>query len=289
VVRTAVVKAGGELEGHHTVLELVSTLRSSGASVVLVHGGGPQLTEAARVAGVETRKVAGRRVTNQALMTLAEQVWRGQCSLAWVGALAKLGICAAGLCGADGGMILARRRPPVTVTDDDGCQQLVDYGFVGDIEAVDARVLRALLESDIVPIVTPIAADGLGGTLNVNADTIAAEVAVALQADELVLLTSAPGILRDPTDPDSVVPRTDLAGLDRLQATGALQGGMRPKVTAVRRALAGGVPNVRVSGTTVSGDGQPDRELAALSHLGIELDGPAVPVYNRAHDGQAQA
>lgn len=249
--QTFVVKAGGELfaEGRwrDSIAREVAILHRLGISVVLVHGGGPQLDEASARLGLETRMVAGRRVTSAALVEAAVAEWRGRLSLAWVSALQAAGERAVGLSGVDGGLVQAARRPPVTVRDDDGQAREVDYGMVGDVRGVRADVLRAVLALGAIPVVTPLAAAaGTGEVLNVNADTVAAEIAVALGAAKLVLLTRAPGILSDPENPGSVLHWTDLVELAELEAKGALRTGMRPKFAAIRRAIEGGVPRVHV-------------------------------------------
>lgn len=248
--RTFVVKAGGELlerpRWRDGVARDVAVLHRLGIHVVLVHGGGPQLDAAAEKAQLATSRVAGRRVTSPELIHLAAAVWRGNLSLEWVTALQRQGEAAVGLAGVDGGLIQARRRPPSLATDDQGATLTVDYGEVGDVCRIRTEVLKGVFSVPAIPVVTPLATDDEGRVLNVNADTVAAELAVALGAAKLVLLTQAPGILSNPEDPTSVLEWADLALLDELEQRGSLRGGMRPKVAAVRRALAGGVPRVHV-------------------------------------------
>jgi acetylglutamate kinase len=190
--------------------------------------------------------VAGRRITSPALVHLATQEWRGVLSTAIVGALRAAGERAVGVCGADGDVIVARKRPPVAVTGDDGVQRTVDYGLVGDVTRIDTAALRAILALPAIPVLTPLAAGEGEELLNVNADTVAAEVAVALKAAKLVVLTRSPGILADPADPASVLHWTDLVELGDLEKSGAISGGMRPKLAAIRKALHGGIPRVHV-------------------------------------------
>jgi len=245
-----VVKAGGEIfsdpKWRDAVCREIATLHRLGIRVVLVHGGGPQLDAAAAQAGVPSAFVAGRRITGPELIDLAIAEWRGRLSMALVRALAANGERGIGLTGADGGWLRAKRRPPVDVVGDDGVNQRVDYGLVGDLREVRTDVLRAVLQLGAVPVVTPLAAGEGAELLNVNADTVAAEIAVALGAAKLVLLTRAPGILEDVADPNSVLHWTDLAELADLEGRGAIRGGMRPKVAAVRRAILGGVPRVHI-------------------------------------------
>lgn len=248
--QTFVVKVGGELmvEPAHLdgVARDLAVLHRLGIETVLVHGGGPQLDAALEHLGEPVQRVAGRRVTSERTLQVAIREWRGACSTTWVSALARQGERAVGLCGADGGLIRANRRPSAVVTDDEGERVPVDFGLVGDVSDVQVDVLHGVFAVPAIPVVSPLAMGADGQILNVNADTVAAEVAVALGAAKLVLLTRAPGILRDVEDPHSVMHWTDLAELAQLEHTGALSGGMRPKAAAIRRALLGGVPRVHV-------------------------------------------
>jgi acetylglutamate kinase len=248
--QTFVVKAGGELlldpAWRDGIARDLAVLHRLGIDTVLVHGGGPQLDAALERSGAGVERVAGRRITSRETLEEAVRAWRGTCSAAWVSALAAQGEAAVGLSGADAGLLRAARRPPTLLTDDDGTRRTVDFGFVGDIREVRAEVLEAVLAIPAVPVVSPLALGEDGQLLNVNADTVAAHVAVTLRAAKLVLLTRAPGILRDADDPSSVLHWTDLEELAELEGSGALSGGMRPKAAAIRTALRGGVPRVHV-------------------------------------------
>ena len=248
--QTFVVKAGGELlsepRWRDGIARDIATMHRLGISVVLVHGGGPQLDEAAVRLGLPSSMVAGRRVTTPALIDAAIGEWRGRLSTAWVTALQAHGERAIGLSGVDAGLVRADRRAPVATTTDDGERVTVDYGLVGDVREIRVDVLLGILRIPAVPVVTPLAVGANGEVLNVNADTVAAEIAVAMKAAKLVMLTRAPGILADPADLSSVLHWTDLVELGQLEAAGMLRGGMRPKVAAIRRALQGGVPRVHV-------------------------------------------
>lgn len=248
--QTFVIKAGGELlqepRWRDAIARDLAVLHRLGVGVVLVHGGGPQLDAAAGRLGVDNRVVAGRRVTSPELLEAAIMEWRGRLSMAWVTALQANGERAVGLAGMDGGLIRAERRPPAVVTTDEGERVTVDYGLVGDVREVRADVLQAVLRIPAIPVVTPLAQGAAGEVLNVNADTVAAEIAVAVKAAKLVMLTRAPGILADADDPESVLHWTDLVELAQLEEEGKIRGGMRPKVNAIRKAIKGGVPRVHV-------------------------------------------
>ena len=243
--RLFVVKASGSLFAHphgmETLFEQLSVLHRVGIEIVFVHGGGMQTTQLARTLGVEPRFAGGRRVTCATTLDAAVMTMRGTLGAQAVGAFRRLGVPAVGLSGGDGDLVTARRRPTVEV---DG--ERVDYGHVGDVVTVNPGVLRTLADAGFVPVVNPIAADAAGRPLNVNADTIAAHLAVALGAAKLILLTEAPGLLEDPDDPHSLVALTDRAGLGDLVGRGATQGGMRPKAAAIDFALERGVPRVHM-------------------------------------------
>jgi acetylglutamate kinase len=206
-----------------------------------VHGGGPQSTSLSDRLGQDTEFVDGRRVTNAAALDVMTMVLNGEINTQIVAACRAAGIPAVGLSGVDANLIRADKRPPV---DREGRQ--VDYGFVGDIRSVDATVLKNLLDDNLVPIVSPLSADDDGTILNINADTVAAALATALGAEKLLLATGAPGILETLGDPRSLISYVDRAGLKKLRDEGKLSDGMLPKVAAIEKALAGGVPRVHV-------------------------------------------
>jgi len=245
-----VVKLGGEVlkDGHALdgVAAQISLLHSLGIRMVVVHGGGPQATALSRRLGVEPRIVAGRRVTDDEALEVAKMVYAGTLNVAVLAALRSHQLQAVGLSGVDAELITARKRPPVRVVDDGGATATVDYGHVGDIESVDPLVLTTLMEGRFVPVVASLAGDDVGNVFNVNADTVAESLAIALRAQKLVYLTSVPGVLRDPKDPASLVTFADPDDLAELMASGALSGGMRPKVESCIRAATGGVERTHI-------------------------------------------
>jgi len=246
--KTFVVKAGGEIfvdaESTREFLGQISLLHELGIRIVLVHGGGPQSTELATSLGFETEFIEGRRVTNEQSLEVATMVLNGQINTRILAACRDLDLPAVGISGVDAGLIRANKRPPVHVGGD--AANPVDYGFVGDIESVDADVLRTQLASGLVPVISPLSADADGTLLNINADTVAAALAASLEAEKLILVTGAPGILEDRTDANSLISYIDLAGLARLKANGSLAEGMLPKAAAIQDAIKGGVQRVHV-------------------------------------------
>ncbi len=245
--KTFVVKAGGGVFGDdastRVLVEQIAILHYFGVRVVFVHGGGPQVTELARALGVNSRMVEGRRVTDREAIDVTAMVLNGTINTAILAMCRELNIEAVGVSGVDAGLIRAHRRPPVRLA---ASGEVLDYGFVGDIDAVDPTVLSKLLDNGLMPVVSPLSADDEGVLLNVNADTVAAAIAAALDAEKLILCTGAPGILANLEDPGSLISYTDLEGLARLREQGAIAEGMLPKATAIEAAIRGGVRRVHV-------------------------------------------
>jgi acetylglutamate kinase len=240
-----VIKAGGAVFGDQVatraLIEQIAILHYLGIRVVMVHGGGPQLTQITEAMGVPTRMVQGRRVTDEQSIDATSMVLNGLINTRLLAMCRELDIEAVGVSGVDAGLIKAHRRPPVEVDS-----VMVDYGFVGDIDLVDGSVLRKLLDNGLMPVVSPLSADENGQLLNINADTVAAAIGAALGAEKLILCTGAPGILENVDDPRSVISYTDLKGLDAMRASGAIKDGMLPKAKAIESAIRGGVHRVHV-------------------------------------------
>jgi acetylglutamate kinase len=245
-----VIKLGGDVladaEAVDRVAQQLGLLTSLSIRIVVVHGGGPQATALSRRLGREPTIVAGRRVTDEDALEVAKMVYSGSLNVNLLAALRAHEVQGVGLSGVDAELITARRRPPVKVVDDAGLSREVDYGHVGDVERVDPRVLTTLLESRFMPVVASLAGDGDGNVFNVNADTVAESLAVALKAQKLIFLTGAPGVLRDRNDPSTLVTFADPDDLATLMSNGAIAGGMRPKVEACIRAATGGVERTHI-------------------------------------------
>ena len=238
-----VIKASGGVFGDadatRGLMEQVAILHQVGIRVVVVHGGGPQLTDIQQSLGIESRMVAGRRVTDAKSIEFTSMVLNGLVNTQILGICRELAINAVGVSGVAAGLIRAHKRPPVMVEG-----EVVDYGFVGDIDLVDTKVLRQLLDDGLMPVVSPVSCDDQGTLLNINADTVASAIGAALKAEKLLLVTGAPGILESLEDPRSLVSYTDLAGLKRLKDQGSLKDGMLPKAKAIEDAIRGGVRRV---------------------------------------------
>jgi acetylglutamate kinase len=195
--------------------------------------------------GLTTQKIAGRRITSLESLEAAKMALKGRAQMDLIAELQLAGLCAVGISGQDCGLVRSRRRPATNI---DG--QPVDFGHVGDIEEVEPRLLHQLIKSGYVPVVAPFTADADQQILNTNADSVAAAIAGALDAEKLFFVLKAPGLLGNVNDPGTLLPFVDLARLGELEAGGAIAGGMLPKIAATRSALSSGVHSVHlVSGT----------------------------------------
>ncbi len=241
-VRPVLIKIGGALvnnpEGLEPLWAAVRQLRER-QPVAVVHGGGPQATEMARRLGHEPRIVHGRRVTTDLDLEIIHWTLRGSLNTRLVAQAIRLGVPAAGLSGADGGILRVRRRPPWEV---DG--ETVDFGLVGDVERVEPGLLQSLLNGGYVPVIAPLGIDGEGQTYNVNADTVAYSIAAALGVETLLLAAESGGVRRDVADPDSLIREIDRPGFEAGLRDGWIQGGMRVKLQIAFDALAAGIPEV---------------------------------------------
>jgi len=245
--KTFVVKTGGgvfaDADSTRALVEQIGILHYFGVRVVLVHGGGPQLSELSAALGVPTQMVEGRRVTDARSIEVTAMVLNGLINTRVLAICRDLEIDAVGISGVDAGLVRARKRPPVRLRDGG---DPVDFGYVGDIDAVDTTVLKKLLDNGLMPVVSPLSADENGTLLNINADTVAAALGAALGAEKLILCTGTPGILGNVGDAGSLISYTDLAGLKRLRESGQIADGMLPKAKAIEDAIRGGVRRVHV-------------------------------------------
>jgi len=245
--KTFVVKAGGGVFADPAavrgLIEQIAILHYFGVRVVFVHGGGPQLTEITEALGVPTRMVQGRRITDQKAIDATAMVLNGLINTKLLAFCREMDIDAVGISGVDAGLIRAHKRAPVKLED---TGEMVDYGFVGDIDAIDTTVIKKLLDNGLMPVISPLSADDHGTLLNINGDTVAAAIGAALSAEKLMLCTGAPGILERVDDPSSIISYTDLNGLKRLREEKKIVDGMLPKAKAIEDAIRGGVRRVHV-------------------------------------------
>lgn len=246
-----VLKVSGKVTEDHSNLsslaEEVALLHQVGIRVTAVHGGGAQATRLAERLGMETRLINGRRVTDEETLEVVKMVFAGKISVEILSALRAHGVNAVGVSGIDGNVVLARRRSKKRLLNrETGKRELVDFGNVGDVVDVDLRLLRTLLDAGYVPVVSPLAADEEGHVYNVNADAIAAAIAVELSAEKLILLSDVPGVLARAKDPDSVVSELTAAQARRLARSPEVTGGMVAKLEEVARVAESGVRAVHI-------------------------------------------
>ena len=250
-MKLTLVKVGGAIvEDADSLSSLLDKFASIEGHKVLVHGGGRSATRIAERLGLPQQMVAGRRVTDAATLRVVTMVYAGLVNKNIVAQLQARGINALGLTGADMNVISSHRRPPKQVRMDDGSTQTVDYGFVGDIDQVNADLLADLIAKGVVPVMCPIGHDTQGSLLNTNADTIAAEVAKALARNfevTLVYCFEKRGVLRDADDDDSVISCITQAEFPVLVEQGIVSGGMLPKLENAFDAIRAGVQEVVIT------------------------------------------
>ena len=250
-MKLTLVKVGGAIvENADSLSSLLDKFASIEGHKVLVHGGGRSATRIAERLGLPQQMVAGRRVTDADTLRVVTMVYAGLVNKNIVAQLQARGINALGLTGADMNVISSHRRPPKQVRMDDGSTQTVDYGFVGDIDQVNADLLADLIAKGVVPVMCPIGHDTQGSLLNTNADTIAAEVAKALARNfevTLVYCFEKRGVLRDADDDDSVIPCITQTEFPVLVEQGIVSGGMLPKLENAFDAIRAGVHEVVIT------------------------------------------
>jgi acetylglutamate kinase len=240
--KTIVIKLGGHAMVDPVVLE--NAIRDAvllhyvGIRVVLVHGGGPEISEKMKQMGKESVFVGGLRVTDQETLEIAQMVLVGKINKGIVSLIAKCGARGVGLSGSDGNLIIAKKMDLQKV-DVGGVQKEVDLGHVGEIEWIDPSILNTLLDKDYIPVISPIAIDRYGGSLNINADTAAGDIAIALKAYKLVNMTDVDGVMDKGRT--KVFRKLTIEEANNLLKSGAISEGMIPKVGSVMRAVENGV------------------------------------------------
>lgn len=239
--KLTVIKVGGKIvEEPDTLARLISDFSVIPGKKMLIHGGGRSATRTAAEMGIESVMVDGRRITDANMLRIVTMVYGGLVNKNIVAALQANGVNAIGLTGADMDIIRSHRRPV----------EPIDFGYVGDVDRVDAEALGRLTEAGIVPVVAPLSHDGKGSMLNTNADTIASEVAQAmarLYDVTLVFCFEKPGVLADADDDNSVVPTINLTKFSELKKKGIVAGGMIPKLENAFRAIDAGVGEVVIT------------------------------------------
>jgi acetylglutamate kinase len=239
--KTVVVKYGGSAMENPVIrtstAEDVVLMKYIGMNPVVVHGGGPAISSALKKYNIESSFHNGLRVTSKEAVDVVEMVLAGLINKDIVNLLNVAGGIAVGLSGKDGGLLHARK-----IETEDG----VDIGHVGEVTNVHYKIIHVLNEAGMIPVIAPVATDAQGGTWNVNADTAAGEIAAAIQAEKLVFLTDTPGLLRNPSDPASLIHSLDYKAIRQLTKDGVIAGGMIPKVEACLKALDYGVKKTHI-------------------------------------------
>ena len=237
--KVVVVKYGGNAmlneELKIAVMEDIVLLSTIGIKVVLVHGGGTEINHMLEKIGKESKFIDGLRYTDAETMEVVQMVLTGKLNKDIVGILLQKGGQAVGLSGVDSGLLRAKKTQK-------------DLGFVGDVTEVNPEILTSLLNEGFIPVVSTVALgeDGDTARYNINADTAAAKIAVALKAEKFVQLTNVPGVLRNVEDPSTLIKRIERTALGSLKATGIISSGMIPKIDCCLTALQGGVPRTHI-------------------------------------------
>jgi acetylglutamate kinase len=236
--RTVVVKYGGAAMKDSALKDRVIRdlvfMSCVGIRPVLVHGGGPEINSWLEKIGIEPQFKDGLRVTDAATMDVVEMVLVGRVNKEIVSLINQSGGNGVGLCGKDGNLIVARP---------DGREGI---GFVGEVSSVNVDILNTLVKSGYIPVVSSVAADENGQAYNINADTVAGEIAAALGAEKLILMTDTPGLMRDFKDPSTLIRHLDIQGARALIEDGTVSGGMIPKLSCCVRSLAQGVKGAHI-------------------------------------------
>jgi acetylglutamate kinase len=245
-MKTYVVKFGGNaIRGKEDLMRLsgeIAQLVRDGIQIILVHGGGPEISAEMEKRGLEPKKVAGLRITDKSTLKVAEDVL-GELNKNVTDCLTESSVKAAGMPGYL--CSICKKKDPFIVMEG-GTETTVDLGLVGEVVSINADALSDLLKKGITPVVYPIGKDKNGTKLNVNADTMAAGIAAGIDCEELIMITDVPGVLLDVKDPSSKIDRLTFEEVDKLISDKVISGGMIPKVDACRDALKAGVKTVRM-------------------------------------------
>jgi len=247
--KTVVIKYGGhamtEKKLKKTVLTDLVLMKYVGINPVIVHGGGPEINSMLKRLNISSQFVNGLRVTDRATMEIVEMILAGKINKELVALINSFGSRAVGLSGKDAGLFLARRKA-AQVGNPDKTISSVDIGFVGDIARVDPEIVITLLKENYIPVIAPVAVGPDGDSYNINADHAAGELAVALKAEKLVLLTDVEGVMKNLADKDSLLSVIKVNEVPQLVNEGTINGGMIPKVECCVSAINGGVKTTHI-------------------------------------------
>ncbi len=247
--KTVVIKYGGNAmlddSLKRAVLTDITLMKFVGINPVVVHGGGPEISVMLKKVGKRSEFVQGLRVTDAETMEITEMVLAGKLNKEIVTMLSGLGAKAVGISGKDGGLLTAAKKQ-MAVTDDQGHEEEIDLGFVGEVTGVNPEIIETLVTKSYIPVIAPVGAGEDGESYNINADYAAGAIAGALRADKLVLLTDVEGIYADYEDKDSLISTVRTSEVDGLISSGVISGGMIPKVECCVHAISSGVRQVHI-------------------------------------------
>ena len=216
-------------------------LKYVGMKPLIVHGGGPEISRSMDKLGKEPKCIKGLRVTDEETMEIIEMVLVGKISTEIVSELIKHDGEAISLSGKDSSLIFAHKKGASKIDE-----EIVDLGLVGEVDCVNTDLLEMFIENDYIPVISPVGIDEDGNSLNLNADTAAGEVASAIDAEKLIILTDVPGVLRDPNDPDSLIQKIRISEVPKLIEDGVISGGMIPKIETCVKAIENGVKSCHI-------------------------------------------
>lgn len=244
-----VIKVGGHAMVDPKIMEDivkdVVLLRYVGIHPIIVHGGGPEITQKMESMGKKSEFVAGLRITDDETLEIARMVLVGNINTKIVSLIGLNGGKGLGLSGKDGQLIMAKKKALQRITYE-GKEHEVDLGWVGDIELINPEILMIAAGKGYIPVVAPIAVDEKGNSLNINADTVAGDIAVAMRAKKLILMTDVPGVLQKTDDESSRISRIQIDTVDDLIQGGIISGGMIPKIRSAAHGVKRGVEKVHI-------------------------------------------
>ncbi len=244
--KTVVIKYGGSAmvseEQEETILQDITLLKYIGANPVVIHGGGPAINSMLDKLGIESKFHNGLRITDAATMDVVQMVLMGKINKDVVSKLNGLGAKSIGLCGKDANLIEVVKKPP---------REGVDLGFVGQISKVNVKLLEMLAQEEYIPVIAPIGVGADGQSYNINADTVAGEIAAALKAEKLMFLTDIDGVRMNPEDPSSLISVISVDNVYRLIEQKVISGGMIPKVMGCIKGIEQGVNRTHIVNGTV--------------------------------------
>lgn len=242
--------------GGHAMIDkesMASTARDTvllkyvGMEPLVVHGGGPEITRSMNKMGKEPKFIKGLRITDEETMEIVKMVLVGKINTDIVSKIGFHGGKASGISGKDSQLILASKKAPHRIKDDEtGQEHEIDLGLVGEIDSINTDILKILTENEFIPVISPIGIDEKGDTLNLNADTVAGEISAEISAEKLIILTDVPGVLKNPDDPNSLIKHIKIEEVEKLIDEGIISGGMIPKIETCVKAIEGGVSSAHI-------------------------------------------